>query len=195
MTLHHSVKHFLPFPSHINPFLSIQAEEEKIALQNAMDANNANQDQMNEILQREQNLLDRVGALESQIDDIQEENRVKYAEKMKETDRLLVALKEAEQKAREAELQLGELIKAQESASSSSSSANNAADGSSASAGAMLEQQKQMDAIKSRMSHLEKTNADLNAKCEELQREKVAVSEEGQRKENKFKETMAKGKR
>ena len=115
------------------------------------------------------------------------------AAKMKEIDPQQVALKEAEQKAREAELQLGELIKAQESASSSSSSANNAADGSSA--GAMLEQQKQMDAIKSRMSHLEKTNAELNAKCEELQREKVAVSEEGQRKENKFKDTMSKGKR
>ena len=71
-------------------------------MQNAMDANDANQDQMNETLQREQNLLDRVGALELQIDDIQEENRMKLAEKVKETDRLLLALKESEQKAREA---------------------------------------------------------------------------------------------
>ena len=91
----------------------MQTEEEKVALKNAMDAKSANQDEMNEILQREQNLLDRVGALESQIDDIQEENRVKYELKTKETDRLLVALKEAEFRL--------ELIKAQEIATTSTS--------------------------------------------------------------------------
>ena len=170
-----SVRHVTPnFPL----IHTHQAEEEREALKSSMEANQA--DQQNLLLQREQALQESASQLQSQIDEIKEEHRVQYSETTKERDRLIIALKEAEQKTRDAEHKLAEMAQRQDASLNAETTS---------SAAQQLEHQAQMDAIKSKMSHLEKTNAELTAKNEELTKEKTVFAD----KEAKFSETMMKG--
>ena len=154
-----------------------------------MAANQA--DQQNQLQQRENELRESMALLQSELDHIKNEHRVQYDETLKERERLVVALKEAEQKARDAEsraaVAAAELTQRPETGSDVAGGSSGAAAASSA---AQLEQQMQMEAIKSKMNHLEKTNAELVAKNEELVKEKNAYTE----KEAKFSDTMVKGK-
>ena len=130
-------------------------------------------DRLSETEEREQMEKARADELDKKLAEMLDETRIRNEETAKERERLTTALREAEQR-------LADLAQRQETASATLESSSSA----------MLEHQLQMDAIRSKMSHLEKTNAELVSKCDALQKE----NDGSKIKEASFSETMGKGK-